>query len=1023
MKLARPLIEKPLIAWVITLISLLGGLFAYVNIGRLEDPKFTIKTAVVVTFYPGASAKEVENEVTDRLESSIQQMEQIDFLRSRSMPGYSEVRVQIRDRYTSADLPQVWDELRRQVSDVQPRLPPGAGPTVVFDKFGDVYGMFYAITGKGYSQAQLYEYARELRKQLLTLPDVADIVIAGNQQEQITVEADQAKLAANNLSTDDLAQTLALQNEIRPAGRERVGDLLLRVAPTGTLDSLEAVRSLPVGTTSGPVLLGDLGTVSEGYARIPTNLIRYNGEPALTIGISARSRVNVVRVGEEVKAKMQELERSRPLGMELHVLYDQPEAVDAAVKGFVFDVMLAVAIVGVALGIGLGWRAGVVLGVELFLTILGTLFVMFAAGIELQRISLGALIIVMGMLTDNTIVVCEGMLVRVQKGMSHIDAANEVLQQGQWILLASTVVGILAFSGIGLSPDAVGEFCASLFAVAAISLLFSWVVAIGLTPLFGYYLFKADEGEQPNPFDSRLYRQYRGLLGWVAGRRVPVVIFLALLTGACMWGFRFVEQSFFPNSTTPIFYVDMRLPLGSDIRAVAEKTRGAEKFLLAQKGVANVGTYIGGGATRFFLVYDPETRDPRYAQFIVTVNDQRDIDGMIPPITEELEKRFPDASWTVIRPSFGPGGGTPIQARFMGPDPAVLRALGRQAQAILHKDGGMVSIRDDWENPVNVVRPVFDDSRARSAGVTRRQVNDVLAYATEGITTGIFREHDQLLPIVLRAPDSEQGMERLLTMQVFSAGQRRYVPLGDVLDGVSPQTEESIISRNDRIRTLTVSAGVTYGSNSVAAFERVRHAIEAIPLPPGYSFEWGGEHESSTIAQESLFRQLPMGFLGMILLVLFMFGRLKPALVVLLVVPMSICGVTIGLLLFRGAFGFMALLGLLSLVGMMIKNGVVLVEEIDGQITAGVPRMQAVIYGSMSRLRPVGLAAGTTILGMVPLLWDPFFKDMAITMMAGLAFATVLTMVAVPAIYVLLFSIKGTEWEEGQQPGGQHGKP
>jgi multidrug efflux pump subunit AcrB len=302
-------------------------------------------------------------------------------------------------------------------------------------------------------------------------------------------------------------------------------------------------------------------------------------------------------------------------------------------------------------------------------------------------------------------------------------------------------------------------------------------------------------------------------------------------------------------------------------------------------------------------------------------------------------------------------------------------------------------------------------------------VNDVLAYATEGITTGIFREQDQLLPIVLRAPDNEQGMERLLTMQVFSVGQRRYVPLGDVLDGVSPQTEESIISRNDRIRTLTVSAGVAYGSNSVAAFSRIRHDIESIPLPPGYSFEWGGEHESSTIAQESLFRQLPMGFIGMILLVLFMFGRLKPALVVLLVVPMSICGVTIGLLLFRGAFGFMALLGLLSLIGMMIKNGVVLVEEIDGQISSGVPRMQAVIFGSMSRLRPVALAAGTTILGMVPLLWDPFFKDMAITMMAGLAFATVLTMVAVPALYVLLFSIKSNEWEEGQQAGDQHGKP
>jgi multidrug efflux pump subunit AcrB len=724
----------------------------------------------------------------------------------------------------------------------------------------------------------------------------------------------------------------------------------------------------------------------------------------------------VVRVGQEINARLVELARERPIGMELHSLYGQPQVVDESVRGFIFDVLLSVAIVGVALGIGLGCRAGVVLGVELFLSILGTLLVMYAAGIELQRISLGALIIVMGMLTDNSIVVVEGMLVKVQRRMSHLQAATEILKQSQWVLLASTVVGILAFSGIGLSPDAVGEFCASLFAVAAISLLFSWVVAIGLTPLFGTYLFRPKDIIDADPFGSKLYQRYGALLDWVTGKRVIVVVALVVLTVLAGWAFRFVEQSFFPASTTPIFYVDMRLPRGADIRAVDEKSRQVEQVLLEHAGVTNVQTYVGSGATRFFLVYDPETRDPSYAQFIVGVRDAAIIDDMIPDIEADLKKRFPEQHWTVTRPNFGPGGGAAIEARFSGPDPAVLRHLSQQAQDVLTADGRIIAIRDDWETPISIVRPQFDESRARSLGVTRRQVADTMAYATAGLRAGIYREGDQLLPIVLRSPDYTRGVAGLPDLQVFSAGLRRYVPLGDVVDGFTIGTEEGQIAREDRIRTLTVSANPIYGQNSVDAFNRIRRRVEAIELPPGYRFEWGGEHESSTRAQESLFRQLPLGLIGMALLVLMMFGRLKPALVVLLVVPMSICGVTLGLLTFRGAFGFMALLGLLSLIGMLIKNGVVLVQEIDDQIAAGVPRMQAVVHGSMSRLRPVVLSAGTTALGMAPLLWDPFFKDMAITIMSGLAFATVLTMVAVPALYAMLFSIKQAEWEPGRHP-------
>lgn len=1009
MNLARILIEKPLFAWIIAMSALLGGIVGYLNIGRLEDPNFTIKTALVIATYPGANAQEVELEVTDRLESSIQQMEQIDRLESRSMPGFSEIRVHIRDRYVSSELPQIWDELRNKVGDTT--FPPGVNYQVM-DSFGDVYGMFYAITGEGYSPAQIYDYARELRRQLLMIDDVADIVIAGQQQEQITVEVDQTNLIANNLSLDDLAQALHLQNEIQPAGRERVGDFLVRIKPTPAADSVEAIRALPVGMSAGPLTLGDIAHVYHGYAPIPNQFIRSDGQFALTIGISARSRVNVVKVGAEVAARMKELEASRPKGMELHVLYDQPYVVEQSVRGFVSELMLSVVVVGVALCFGLGWRAGAILAIELFLSVLGTVAVMYMTGIELQRMSLGALIIVMGMLTDNSIVVCEGMLARVAKGMSHIQAAGEILEQSKWILLASTIVGILAFSGIGLSPDAVGEFCESLFTVAAISLLISWVVAIGLTPLLGKYLLRQPQKEQGILYDSPMYRYYGHVLRLATRRRIIVIMLLIGVTLMGVWGMRFVGQGFFPASTTPLFYVNMHLPRGADIRAAIERSKDVEALLLEQEGIENVSTYIGGGATRFFLVYDPETRDPSYAQFIVRVKDVRDIPRMLPVLDKKLTERFYWARWVLIHPEFGPGGGPKIQLRISGPNPVVLRELSQKVQQVLRDDGGMIAISDDREQPVNAVRTLFDDARARPLGVTRRHLSNTFAYGTDGVLSGLYREGDKLLPIVVRSPDSDPGIERLTDMQVFSLTLRHYVPVGSVIDGQEMTIEEGRIMRRDRDRTLTVKADPDYGQNSMAAFWRIRPTVEAISPPEGYRFEWGGQYESSRDAKESLYRQLPMGFIGMILLVLLMFGRLKPALVVLLVVPMSICGVTLGLLLFNGSFGFIALLGLLSLFGMLIKNAVMVVQEIDDQIAANVPRQKALIEGSMSRLRPVGLAAGTTILGMAPLLLDPFFYDMAITMMAGLAFATVLTLVAVPTLYAAFFSIRESEWNE-----------
>lgn len=1005
MNLAKTLIERPLYAWLIALATLIGGVFGYMNIPRLEDPNFTIKTALVLTSYPGANAVEVEQEVSDRLESAIQQMTQVDRIESYSEPGHSEVRVIIRDKYISSELPQIWDELRKRVGDAAVFLPPGAGPSRVIDTFGDVYGIFYALSGTGQTPAQLYDYARELRRQILKLEDIADVTIRGVQQEQIVIEIDETALTANNLSLAQVAQALGAQNEVRFSGLEHAGNGLLRITPSGALDSVDAIRALPLSTSSGNFVLGDIAKVERGYALIPSQIIRLDGQPALTIGISARANTNVVEVGRTVDALLEKHASRMPPGMKLTSLYDQPHVVDQSVGAFVINVVISVVIVAVILCFGLGWRAGVILAIELFLSITGTVAVMFVAGIELERISLGALIIVMGMLTDNTIVVCEGMLVRVTKGMSHVDAAAQILDKSKWILLASTIVGILAFSGIGLSPDAIGEFCASLFQVATISLLMSWIIAISLTPLLGKYFLRQPETLAESSAPIGIYKKYASLLYWVVMRRRLVLAVLVSVTVVCIWAFRMVPQSFFPPAETPMFYVDMHMPRGTDIRTIAEKAKDIEKILGDLPQVENVSSFIGAGATRFVLVYDPHSQDSAYAQFIVRVKDEREIDGLLPKIRQTLEQEHPYARWVFIRPTFGPSGGATLQARFSGEDPVVLRQLSEQAQAIYRSQKDVISTSDDWERLISSLRPEFDEDHARTLGVTRRQVSDTLAYATDGIRVGVYREGDLLHPIVLRAPAVERGTERLSDLQVFSEGLQRYLPMGSVVRKLSLVPEEGRIMRRYRERVITVNASPAEGINSMTVFNQVRPLIEAIELPNGYKLEWGGEFEASSDAQESLFRQLPLGFIAMALLVFLMFGRAKPALIVLLVVPMSICGVTIGLLAFNGSFGFVALLGLLSLFGMLIKNAVMVVEEIDEQILNGVPSHQAVIDGSVSRLRPVFLAAVTTMLGMIPLLFDSFFVDMAITMMAGLMFATILTLVAVPALYALFFSI------------------
>lgn len=1018
MDLARYAICKPVNIWVLILICLVGGVLAFFEMGRLEDPEFTIKEAIVTVQYPGATALEVEQEVTEPLESAIQELSEVKEIRSRSMIGLAEIRVEIQDRYSGEQLDQIWDQLRNKVGDAQQTLPPGLDPPLVNDDFGDVYGIFFALTGDGLTLKELHEVAKDLRRGLITAEGVGQVEIAGVREERILVEVDQARLAALRLSPQELVAALANADAAVESGGVRAGEFFVHIRPTGAFDSLDALRALPVGQGPQSVDLGSIATLKRDYAERPRQIIRHNGEPALTLGISGISGSNIVEVGRSVEAKLESMQHLMPLGAELHPLYQQHSIVNESVNSFALNVFLSVAIVVGVLCLAMGVRAGVIIGAVLFLTVLGTLLVMWLAGIELERISLGALIIAMGMLVDNAVVVCDGMLIEKQRGRSILEASRKTLQQTQWSLLGATIIGILAFAGIGLSQDTTGEFLFSLFFVIATSLLLSWLLALLVVPLFGYYLLERkgdrdnnnDGGDADEAYSGPIYNRYRRMAGSVLAHPWLTLGILVVLTVLSVLGFSRVPQSFFPPSSTPIFYVNLFLPQGTHIRETSRTAEDVEGYLKQLDGVSDVSTFVGSGASRFMLTYAPEQPNPALMHFLVRTEEPDVIAGLVHEVNQTLPGRYPSADAAAAQFMFGPNAEAKLEARISGPDPEELRRLSAEGQSILREQGNVFNIRDDWRAPIPVLRPQLALDRLADAGLTRQQVSQALSAASEGEQVSVFRERDELIPILLRAtPEDRVEPGDLMQRLIWSPASSRYVPLAQVADGIEATTEESMIRRYGRERTIAVRAEPRDGENTNVAFERIRPLIENIELPTGYSMEWGGDHEQSSDAQQALASTLAVPYLAMVLVTVLLFAKVRQPLMIWLVVPMALCGVTLGLLVTGQPFGFMALLGLLSLTGMLIKNAVVLVDEIDRQIEDEVPRLTAIVEASASRLRPVMMAAGTTVLGMVPLLFDPFFANMAVTIMGGLGFATLLTLLAVPCLYLLFMRVKPEE--------------
>ncbi|MEM9056153.1 MAG: efflux RND transporter permease subunit [Pseudomonadota bacterium] len=1012
-------IENKLISWVVVLLAVVGGSLAYVNMPRFEDPEFLIRTAQVITDYPGATPREVAEEVADVLETELQGLQEVDEIRSTSYDGLSIISVDIKHAFsgTKPALQSAFSRVRNRVQDARASLPPGAGEPIVNDDFGDVYGLYYLITGPGFSIAELEDYAERLRTDLLTVDGVAKVELTGGQSEAIYVEVARDRAAALGVSLSTVFADLAAQNSVQSAGRVRADGARVYIHPTGEVDSVDAIAGTVVSTSqvsaqgADLVYLRDVATVQRGYVEPAFSVVRYNGQRAIGLGISNVTGANAGKIGEEVRGKIAATLGERPYGIEVNEFYHQGDAVNESVESFALNVVAALVIVLITLFLFMGLRSAIVIGAVLLVTIAATLATMVLADIPLHRISLGALIIALGMLVDNAIVVTEGILVGVQSGQRKLDIARDIVDRTKWALLGGTAIGIIAFAPIGFAPGDTGEYTNHLFWVVFISLLYSWIFAITLAPMFSDLLFKENLDQAGGVAqDGRLTVAYKRFMRGTLKARWLVVAACVAVFVVSAGAFQFVKSGFFPASTTPQIAIDYWLPEGTAIETTAADLVKIENYLAGLDGVERVHSVAGLGGMRYMLIYQTVDPNAAFGQVLIRVDAYDKIATLIPAIQGYLETNFPAAQPRVWKFTLGPSQGSKIEAVFQGPDPRVLRELAVEARQLLQADPEARGVKTNWRQEIPVVVPRYDAERARRVGVSREDLSNALATNFSGRTIGVYREGNDLIPIISRAPARESAdLESSSGIQVLSSRTGRTVPISEVTQEPSVLWRDGQLHREDRVWTLKVQADPVPGVLASSVLARVRPQIEAIELPVGYALRWDGEIGDSEEANGQLAGTLPYALLAIVLVLIFLFNGLRQPLAIWTIVPLAIVGVVVGLLATDTTLEFMAILGILSLAGLLIKNAIVLVDQMDLEIREGKPRFDAIVDSAASRVRPVMMGALTTVLGVIPLFSDIFFASMAVVIAFGLSFATVITLVVLPVIYAIYFGIGASE--------------
>ncbi|KAE8757292.1 AcrB/AcrD/AcrF family protein [Paraburkholderia madseniana] len=1008
---------------VIFLIGLatLFGVIGYTKLAQSEDPPFTFRTMVVKTYWPGATAREVQEQITDRIGRQLQAAPYVDNIKSYSRPGESMIFFAMKDSAPVKEVPETWYQVRKKVGDIAATLPRGTVGPFFNDEFGDVYTNIYALEGDGYTPAQLHDYADQLRTVLLHVPGVAKVDYFGDPDQHVFIEISNAQLTRLAITPQQLAQAIDAQNSVAPVGTITTADDRVFVRPSGAFKDVQALADTLLTVNRRTFRLGDIAKITRGYDDPPVTEMRVGGQAVLGIGVTMQKGGDVVSLGKALDAKATELQASLPAGLKLASVSSMPHAVKHSVDEFVRSVGEAVAIVLVVSLVSLGLRTGMVVVISIPIVLAVTALCMHVFNIGLDKVSLGTLVLALGLLVDDAIIAVEMMAVKLEQGWSRMRAAAFAYSSTAFPMLTGTLVTVSGFLPIALAKSSTGEYTRSIFEVSAIALIVSWFAAVVLVPLLGFHMLPERKGHAGghhhghDVYNTGFYQRLSGWVSWCIERRWAVLGVTAVLFVIAMAAFTRVPQQFFPNSERPELLVDLRLPEGASFEATLRETKRLETALNGKREIDHFVDFVGTGAPRFYLPLDQQLQQPNFAQFVITAKSVEDRDELMHWLDARLEKDFSGVRARVARLENGPPVGFPIKFRVSGSDIATVRSIAQTVADKVRADSRTRNVQFDWDEPAErSISFEVDQNRARQLGVTSEDVSNFLAMTLSGYTVTQFRERDKLINVDLRAPKGERVDPSKLTSLAVPTPNGP-VPLGS-LGHIKDTLEYGVIWQRDRQPTITVQADIRGDAQGIDVTRDIEHALagEQARLPVGYRIEVGGAVEESVKGQTSINAEMPLMIIAVLTLLMIQLKSFLRTFIVVLTAPLGLIGVVAALLLFGKPFGFVALLGVIAMFGIIMRNSVILVDQIDQDIAAGHGRFDAIIGATVRRFRPIMLTAAAAVLALIPLLRSAFFGPMATALMGGITIATLLTVFFLPALYATCFRVRRDE--RGMQP-------
>ena len=996
------------VVWFFLFILLAGGALGFVTLGKKEDSVFVIKSASLVCSYPGATPLEVEQLVTEPIEREVQSMRLVHKITSESYYGLSKVLVELDPATRASEIPQLWDELRRKVLNIQPRLPAGASPVTVADDFGDVYGIYYGLSvDGGFTWAELRDWAQRIKTALVTVDGVQKVSLFGEQTPVVNVYVNLAALANFAIRPETIVATIGQQNTIVNSGEKQAGALQIQILEAGTYKGLDDISNQMLTAASGKQYrLGDIARVERGYADPPQTLMRVDGRRAVGIGISTEAQVDVVKTGEKIIRVLDGLTRQMPVGMDLTVLYPENRIARQANATFVLNLAESVAIVILIIMLVMGFRAGVLIGSSLLFSIGGTLLLMQFLGEGLNRTLLAGFIIAMGMLVDNAIVVTDNAQQAMLRGVARRRAVVDGANAPRWSLLGATLIAIFSFLPLYLAPSSVAEIVKPLFVVLALSLLLSWVLALTQTPLFGDFMLRVNPAAH-DPYDTKFYRAFDRLLAALLRWRWGVVAGVVALFAAALAVMGLMPQNFFPSLDKPYFRADVLLPEGYNIRDTERNLRTMEEWLHAQPEVKTVSVTMGSTPPRYYLASSSVSLRPNFGNILVELHDKGQTEAVEARFNAYVRAMCPDVWLRSSLFKLSPVPDAAIEFGFIGDDIDTLRRLTQAAEEIMWRTAGTVNIRNSWGNRVPTWLPLYSQMKGQRIGVTRSQMAQGITIATQGYRLGEYREGDQFMPILLKDENIDTyNLTNLQALPIFTPAGKVY-SIEQATDGFRFEYRVGVVKRYNRQRVMKAQCDPGRGVNTMRLYAALRDSVlRGVVLPEGYSMKVFGEQESQQESNSALARYMPLTMVLIFIVLLLLFRNYREPAVILLMIPLIFIGVVLGLAVTGKVFNFFSLLGLLGLVGMNIKNAVVLVGQVGVLRSEGKDAYEALTAATRSRIVPVAMASGTTILGMLPLLFDSMFGAMAATIMGGLLVATLLTVCVLPVVYAIFYNIR-----------------